>query len=114
MLEELVSAAQTSAGTMLHMCALLFTPSFEDNVRVAGDIGMDAQTLLLYPGGRLHRRRVGCTPVPCAFSWSSLKIKSCYSGSSSATREASRSNNYRMDRAALSDFVLFHASLEMT
>jgi nitroreductase len=95
-----------------HVC-LLFMPSFYDDVRAAGDVGMFAQTFLLslaahglagvpqtYLGFYADpaRKVLGIDPA----------LKMLFGISFGHPDMTSAASNYRIDRAALDEIVTFH------
>lgn len=93
--------------------ALLFMPSFGDNVRVAGDIGMYAQTFLL----ALAARGLGGIPQTSLgfFAETIREIlgisedqKMLFGISFGYPDEYAPGNRMKMDRVAIGDSVTFH------
>lgn len=94
--------------------ALLFMPSFGDNVRVGGDIGMYGQTFLL----SLAARGLGGIPqTALGFFAGTIRevlgipdnLKMLFGISFGHPDEAAMGNRMRMDRVPLGDSVTFHA-----
>lgn len=92
---------------------LLFMPSFGDNVRVAGDIGMYAQTFLL----ALAARGLGGIPqTSLGFFAETIRdvlgisedLKMLFGISFGYPDENALGNRMKMDRVALTDSVTFH------
>lgn len=93
--------------------ALLFMPSFGDNVRVAGDIGMYGQTFLL----SLAARGLGGIPqTSLGFFAGTIReflgipdeLKMLFGISFGYPDEAAQANRIIMDRVPLSESVTFH------
>lgn len=93
--------------------ALLFMPSFGDNVRVAGDIGMYAQTFLL----SLAARGLGGIPqTSLGFFAGTIReylgipdeLKMLFGISFGYPDEEAPGNRMRMDRVPVSESVTFH------
>lgn len=93
--------------------ALLFMPSFGDNVRVAGDIGMYGQTFLL----SLAARGLGGVPqTALGFFAGTIRevlgipdeLKMLFGISFGYPDDAAPGNDLRMDRAPITDNVTFH------
>jgi nitroreductase len=93
--------------------ALLFMPSFGDNVRVAGDLGMYGQTFLL----SLAARGLGGIPqTSLGFFAGTIReylgisddLKMLFGISFGYPDEVAPGNRMRMDRAPLSESVTFH------
>jgi nitroreductase len=93
--------------------ALMFMPSFGDNVRTAGDIGMYAQTFLL----SLAARGLGGIPQTSLGFYAgtirqilgiSQEMKMLFGMSFGYPDEAAPGNRIRMGRVPLSDSVHFH------
>jgi len=93
--------------------ALLFMPSFGDNVRVAGDVGMYAQTFLL----ALAARGLGGIPqTSLGFFAETIRdvlgisedLKMLFGISFGYPDEEAPGNRMKMDRVALTDSVTFH------
>jgi nitroreductase len=97
----------------LLLSPLLFMPSFYDDVRTAGDVGMFAQTFLLslaahglagvpqtYLGFYADpaRKVLGIDPA----------LKMLFGISFGHPDMTSAASNYRIDRAALNEIVTFH------
>jgi nitroreductase len=94
--------------------ALLFMPSFGDNVRVAGDIGMYGQTFLL----SLAARGLGGIPqTALGFFAGTIReflgipddLKMLFGISFGYPDEAAPGNRMRMDRVPITDSVTFHS-----
>ncbi|SEB60638.1 Nitroreductase [Pseudomonas marginalis] len=93
--------------------ALLFMPSFGDNVRVAGDIGMYAQTFLL----SLASRGLGGIPqTSLGFFASTIRevlgipeeLKMLFGISFGHPDDNAPGNRMKMDRVRIDDSVTFH------
>ena len=93
--------------------ALLFMPSFGDNVRVAGDIGMYGQTFLL----SLAARGLGGIPqTSLGFFAGTIReslgipdeLKMLFGISFGYPDEVAPGNRMRMDRVPVSESVTFH------
>ncbi|MFD2237195.1 nitroreductase [Aureimonas populi] len=93
--------------------ALLFMPSFGDNVRVAGDVGMYGQTFLL----SLAARGLGGVPqTALGFFAGAIRdylgipeeLKMLFGISFGYPDEEAPGNRIRMDRAPISESVTFH------
>ncbi|MBS9721490.1 nitroreductase [Tianweitania sp. BSSL-BM11] len=93
--------------------ALLFMPSFGDNVRTAGDLGMYGQTFLL----SLAARSLGGIPqTALGFFAGTIReylgipdeMKMLFGISFGYPDEVAPGNRMRMDRAPLSESVSFH------
>lgn len=95
-----------------HVC-LLFMPSFYDNVRTAGDVGMFAQTFLLSLAAH------GLAGVPQTYLGFHAEparrvleidpaLKMLFGISFGYPDMTSPASGFRMDRAALGDIVTFH------
>lgn len=93
--------------------ALLFMPSFGDNVRTAGDLGMYGQTFLL----SLAARGLGGIPqTSLGFFAGTIReylgipeeLKMLFGISFGYPDEVAPGNRMRMDRAPLSETVTFH------
>lgn len=94
--------------------AFLFMPSFGDNVRVAGDMGMYGQTLLL----SLAARGLGGIPqTALGFFAGSIReflgipdeLKMLFGISFGYPDESAPGNRVRMDRVSVDTSVTFHA-----
>ena len=94
--------------------ALLFMPEVGDNVRVAGDIGMYAQTFLL----SLTAHGLGGIPqTMLGFYADTIReglgvdpsLKLLFGISFGYPDEASPANGYRIEKAPITDSVTFHA-----
>lgn len=94
--------------------ALLFMPSFGDNVRVAGDIGMYGQTFLL----SLAARGLGGIPqTSLGFFADTIRemlgipeeLKMLFGISFGYPDEAAPGSRMRMDRVPIDDSVTFHS-----
>jgi nitroreductase len=93
--------------------ALLFKPSVGDNVRVAGDIGMSAQTFLL----SLTAHGLGGIPQTMLGFYSDTirqvlgvdpSLKLLFGVSFGYPDEAHAANKYRIGKAAIENSVTFH------
>lgn len=93
--------------------ALLFMPTFGDNVRVAGDIGMYAQTFLL----SLTAHGLGGIPqTMLGFYADTIRevlgvdpsLKMLFGISLGYPDETSAANRYRIDKAPIEESVVFH------
>ena len=93
--------------------ALLFMPSFGDNVRTAGDIGMYGQTFLLSPA---TRGLGGIPQTSLGFYAGTIRevlgilaeMKMLFGMSFGYPDEAAPGNRMRMDRVPVADSVHFH------
>jgi len=92
---------------------LLFMPSFGDDVRVAGDIGMYAQTLLL----SLTAHGLGGIPqTMLGFYADTIRellgidpsLKMLFGISFGYPDKTSAANRYRIDKAPIEQSVTFH------
>lgn len=93
--------------------ALLFMPSFGDNVRVAGDIGMYAQTFLLSLTARgfggIPRTALGCFAGTIRETLGvSDEFKLLFGISFGIPDDSAPGNRIWMGRAPLSESVTFH------
>lgn len=93
--------------------ALLFMPSFGDNVRVAGDIGMYGQTLLLslaaHGLGGIPQTSLGFYAEPIRqFLNIPQDMKMLFGISFGYPDESAPGNRMKMDRVDISESVTFH------
>jgi nitroreductase len=93
--------------------ALLFMPSFGDNVRVAGDIGMYGQTFLLslaaHGLGGIPQTSLGFFAGPIReYLGISDELKMLFGISFGYPDEVAPGNRMRMDRVPVSESVTFH------
>jgi nitroreductase len=93
--------------------ALLFMPSFGDNVRVAGDIGMYGQTFLLsltaHDLGGIPQTMLGfyADTIREVLSIDS-SMKMLFGVSFGYPDETHPANKYRIEKAPIEDSVIFH------
>ncbi|WP_315707819.1 nitroreductase [Brenneria uluponensis] len=94
--------------------ALLFVPSFGDNVRVAGDIGMYGQTLLLsltaHGLGGIPQTSLGFYAEPIRqFLNIPRDMKMLFGISFGYPDESAPGNRMKMDRVNINESVTFHS-----